>query len=321
MVFTVDRQLFGEPKEKYWITYIKSRIKKNKNFICFVSGQTGSGKSWSSISIGESLDPDFGIDRIVFSGIELMNLINSGKLKGGSVIIFEEVGVEHSNKNWQSITNKMLSYLMQTFRHRCFVLIMNSPYMDFLEASTRKLVHAELQCLSIDLDNNVCKIKPQLLQYNSRKKKFYYKRLKVCKADGKYPIDIWKVDKPSTELIKAYEQKKTNYTDNLNLTILNALQQVEDKNNKKGVKKDDPIKLTDVQQEVLDLLKSGLKPKEIAIKRERNVTVINETMRQLRHKGFKIKPLYKEGRIIGYKINDFVRNNDEGSVLRVNEEL
>jgi len=40
-----------------------------------------SGKSWSSLSVGEQADPEFNIDRVVFSGGELMRLINSGKLK------------------------------------------------------------------------------------------------------------------------------------------------------------------------------------------------------------------------------------------------
>jgi len=37
----VDKRLLGKPKEKYWVTYIKQRIKKNKNFLGFISGQTG----------------------------------------------------------------------------------------------------------------------------------------------------------------------------------------------------------------------------------------------------------------------------------------
>ena len=85
MVYVVDRALMNKPREKYWISYIKQRISKNKNFLGFISGQTGSGKSWSSIAIAEQLDPEFNIDRCVFSGLELMALINSGELKRGSV--------------------------------------------------------------------------------------------------------------------------------------------------------------------------------------------------------------------------------------------
>jgi len=230
---TIDREMLNKPKEKHWISYIKSRIKKNKNFLGFISGQTGSGKSWSSLSICEDLDADFNIDRVVFSGLELMNLINSDKLKRGSAICFEEVGVEISNKNWASVTNKMLNYLIQTFRHRGFILVMNSPYMDFVDSATRKLFHAEFQTTGINFNTAECKLKPHLIQYNGRIRKFYYKRLKVIKPEGIIPVDLWKVKKPSDNLIKDYEQKKREYTDNLNKRIYEELQDVHDKRNKK----------------------------------------------------------------------------------------
>ena len=168
MATVVDKRILGKQPEKYWISYIKQRIKKNKNFLGFVSGPTGSSKSYSSIRIAEELDPDFNIDRIVFGGLELMNLINSGKLKSGSAIVMEEAGVEMSHKNWQSVTNKMLNYLMQTFRHRNFILILNSPYMDFVDASTRKLFHAEFSSMGIDYKKNEARLKPVFLQYNQK---------------------------------------------------------------------------------------------------------------------------------------------------------
>jgi len=67
----VDPKLLKDkPKESLWVSYIKQRIRNNKNFIGIVSGSTGSGKSWSSLSIGEQADPKFDIDRVVFSGGE-----------------------------------------------------------------------------------------------------------------------------------------------------------------------------------------------------------------------------------------------------------
>src|SRR3989344_3364139 len=156
----VSKEILGKPKEKYWISYIRQRIRQQKNFLGFLSGPTGSGKSWSCLRIAEELDPEFNIDRCVFGGLELMNLINSGKLKRGSVIIFEEMGVEMSNKMWHSVTNQMLNYLMQTFRHLGFILLMNSPYMDFVDSATRKLFHAEMQTMKISFDKGVVYLKP-----------------------------------------------------------------------------------------------------------------------------------------------------------------
>lgn len=268
-----------ERKEKYWITYIKRRIKKNKNFLGFISGQTGSGKSYCSLRIAQDIDPDFSIDHVVFRSTELMDLINSGRLKSGAVIIFEEMGVDANNKNWQSTTNKMLNYLMQTFRHKNYIMIMNSPMMDFVDAGLRKLFHAELQTIGIDLSKNEVKLKPHLLQYNPRNKKWYYKRLKVTTNQGKFPISVWRVGKPSKPLLKDYEAKKRVYTDALNKQISDELQQA----NKKG-----KPKLTQVQEDTIQKLKDKMIPKDIALEQGRSVKAVYETIKQTKKKGVKI---------------------------------
>lgn len=300
MAKVVDKKLMGKPNEKFWVSYIKQRIRKNKNFLGFISGQTGSGKSYSSLRIGEEVDPDFNIDRCVFGGLELMNLINSGKLKRGSAICFEEVGVEMNSKNWASVTNKMINYLFQTFRHKGFILIMNSPYMDFVDSATRKLFHAEMQTTGIDFEKQEVLLKPQLIQYNPRLKKFYYKRLKVITAEGKVPVNIWRVAKPSEELRQAYEKKKTEYTDRLNKNIQQELEAVEQKQKSKRKTKD----LTDIQQEVLDLLKQGLNVEQIALTRDRAKGVIFENIRLIKNKGYRVKPVYEDGKLIRYNIEE-----------------
>lgn len=218
-----------------WTTWIKNRITKNKNFIGFVGGPTGSGKSWTCLSIAEQIDPNFNIDQVVFKALDLMRLVNSNKLRPGSVIIFEEAGVELSNRNWQNIVNKMLNYLLQTFRHKQLILLMNSPYMDFIDKSSRKLIHAHFKVMTIDRDNKQTIIKPQLIQYNERKDKFYYKYLRVVKARiGIQCIKEWAVNKPSEKIIADYEAKKSLYTSNLNNDIITSLIAKENKEKKEN---------------------------------------------------------------------------------------
>ena len=298
MPTVVDREILGKPKkEKYWVSYIKQRIRKNKNFLGFCSGPTGSAKSYSSIRMCEELDPEFNIDRIVFGGLALMRLINSGTLKKGSAIVFEEAGIELSNKNWQSTTNKMLNYLLQTFRHRNFILIFNSPYMDFVDASTRKLFHAEFRTVGIDFKKNEAKLKPVFLQYNSRLKKFYYHRLKVITPEGNLPVDIWRVAKPSEPLRILYEAKRKKFTGKLNRDIVAELEAVENK----GVKKKT---LTDVQEDTLTMLREGMTIEKIALKRQRVERVIRETILLIKKKGYKIEGIYELGKLVRYNVID-----------------
>lgn len=213
--------------DKKWIKYIKRRINNNKNFLCMVTGPTGSGKSWATLSICEQLNEDFSVGRIVFKGSELMVLINSKELehKKGIAILWDEAGIGLNAKNFMSVANRVLNYLIQTFRHRNFILFFTSPHIDFLDSATRKMFHARFETVTIDKVNKEVLIKPKLLQYNSDMKKYYQRYLKYQFEK----VEIWRIPKPSQELIDAYENKKNAFTKELNMEIQSKLTKIEKK--------------------------------------------------------------------------------------------
>lgn len=224
-----DSQELKAQKKYSMVKYIHRRIKNNKNFLVTITGPTGSGKSWTGLSIAELLDPEFTVDRVIFKGKELMRLINNGNLKPGSVILWDEAGIDLSNRNWQSVTNKMLNALLQTFRSRNFILIFTVPFSDFVDASSRKLFHADFETQRINKALQEVVIKPKLLQYNPNLKKWYRKYLKVSSNGKTIKIKRWGVPKPSDELIKVYEQKKILFTSGLNADIGKQLEKLEGK--------------------------------------------------------------------------------------------
>lgn len=268
-------------KKRLWINYIHYRIRRNKNFLCMISGQTGSGKSWSALSIAEMSDPEFNIDRVVFSGKDLLALINSGALKKGSCIVWDEAGVDLNNRSWQSTTNKLLNLLLQTFRHQCFCLFFTAPYSDFIDSQTRRLFHAEYRTQSIDFNTKMTKLKPQLIQYNDRIQKFYYKYLRVAsKEDGIVPIVSWSLPQPSQALVDMYEAKKTAFTQALNKRIEQDLNELENKG-----KKQKP--LTPLQEQILQCWQQGiLGQQEIAEKLGKKQPHICLNEGYIRRKGY-----------------------------------
>lgn len=202
-------------KKSLWVQYMHQRIRQNKNMVIFIFGQVGSGKSYSAVEICRQADPYFTEDQIVFSPNELMELMNSGKLRKGSAIVYEECGVSLDATKWQSTTNQMMRYLLETFRHRNFILIFTSPFMNFMAKKSRMLIQAAFETKGIDFENNCCKIKPMQLQYNARNDKTYWKYLRV-NIKGKYrPIQEWRIPKLPEELLKQYETKKKAFTDKL----------------------------------------------------------------------------------------------------------
>ncbi len=218
-------------KEKSWIKYIRNRITNNKNFLCIFSGQTGGGKSWSAVSIAEQLDPDFTIERCVFYARDLLKLINSGKLKKGSVIVWDECSVDAGNRDWQSAVNKLINHLFTTFRRENLIIFFTTPYSDFVDSSLRKLFHAEFLVAGIDQKKGTCRIKPEHIQYNARIQKYYHKRLMRINPKSKLlsKISFWQVPKPSKELSDLYEAKKKKFTHELNKELLIKLNAIEEK--------------------------------------------------------------------------------------------
>jgi len=77
-----------------FLSAIQTRLLKlNKNFLACCVGPPGSGKSFAMMRIAEILDPEFNIDRVVFSSEQFRQLLNSGTLKPGSFIVWDEAGV------------------------------------------------------------------------------------------------------------------------------------------------------------------------------------------------------------------------------------
>lgn len=241
----------GSNQEPAWIRYIHNRISKKKNFLVLVFGPTGSGKSWTCLSVASMLDKNFTPDRIVFGLKGLMQLINSGEnYPAGSAFLWDEFQIEGGNRNWQSLTNKLLNSLLSTFRHKNFILLINAPYGDFIDSQSRKLLHAEWEVTGIDYDNEKTILKPMVIQYNSRRRQFYYKYMRVYTKKGVCPITKWKISKPAKWLVEEYERMKTEFTTQLNKSIEKQLIQQEVKIEEKDKQKP----LTDKQKEVLDLM-------------------------------------------------------------------
>ena len=113
----------GEPS---WITWIKKRIKNNLNFLAIAEGPTGIGKSWSLLSIAYMIDKEFEPRQTAFGFKQVMEIINSEwfKQKKWKIIIFDEAQTDISNRQWQSLTNRLMNYLLFTqidfFHHILF---------------------------------------------------------------------------------------------------------------------------------------------------------------------------------------------------------
>lgn len=229
----------NEDKRDAWLRYINYRVyTMHQNFMCGITGPTGSGKTYFGLYCAEKLAKQtgatFNINHVVFTLLEFYKLLDSfkGKIPPGTIILFDEPQTAINARDWQSQANKAMNRLVSTFRHNRCIVFFCMPYMRMLDKNTRTLFHAEFNMQRINKTDKIAICCPRTLHYDESVDRTYKKTLFMWhKEHGKTGmttsrIDFWGVPLASKELIDAYEQKKTAFTNELKrrdmLELLNA---------------------------------------------------------------------------------------------------
>jgi len=300
-----------EKKEPVLIQYIRDRVeKRNKNFLMLFVGATGSGKSYSALRLAEMLDDSFDIKRVCFKAKDFMNCINDlversekGEIIKGKVVMWDEFGVEHNAREFMTMSNRVINYFFQTSRHLNLIVIMTVPLMSFIDSSTRKLSHGVAEMQGINSHNKTANVKVKMLQTNVMTGKEYPKYLRYRKGNKSYASKRLKFKLPSKELLEDYEQKKKEFTTQLNKEIMNKLLKSEAKDNK------DKKALTDKQQMVAGLLQKH-SAEEVADKLGITLGSLYGHKTNIEKKGYMFKPIWEDKRVTRYEIEGLSRNSD-----------
>lgn len=244
-----------------FIHYFANRVlNNNKNFLCAVTGPTGSGKSWLCGAVGEKYSKLAGLKfnpkiHVLFSLKELLDLINNPNLNEilptGSFILFDEPQVSVNARAWQSEANQILSTLTSTFRNMRLVIFFATPYLEFIDKQSRILFHAEINVKGFDKTTLYTNCEPRLLEWNGRKGEFYKKRLIIRYPEAHkevyswYYLQNWEVHRPSKEWILVYEDIKQRFTKRLNRELQQQFEYTQSQANKGR----DLVKLMDLWEE------------------------------------------------------------------------
>ena len=195
-------------------------LKRNQNFIIAIVGPTGSGKTYAAITLADELM--YGklnaAVHIVFTIEEFLNLINSGVLKRGDIVVFEEAGVSINSKNWASKANKNINFVLQTCRHMNFGIIFTLPLLKFLENASRSLLHTSMVTNEgeIDYENKIAWLKVYDFKAHPLKSIEPYLIIPKFWIDGILTkMRKIAVRMPRQELLDIYEPRKAAYTKKL----------------------------------------------------------------------------------------------------------
>jgi len=210
-----------------YISRVRMRLlKNNQNWLAIICGGTGSGKSYSALSIADTICPR-GITvrrNVVFNSTQfLRKLVDKNQLQKGDIIIFDEAGVGMSSREWYSVQNKLLGSVLQTFRNMNVGVIFTTPNLSFIDVQARKLFHNYFETVYLDYEEELAYLKCRDIQHNSLFDKTYYKKPRFNNEGLTTCMDFIAIPKPREALIKEYEEVKNEYTEELNLNALNEL--------------------------------------------------------------------------------------------------
>jgi len=276
------------------IVFTLKRIQKeNSNWLELFQGESGSGKTWSAIRDCYERDPDFNVSKqLVFDFRSFMSLINSDWFKEKKIkqIVFDEPQTAISNRQWQSLANKLFNYLLTTFRHQNCIVLFCCPYRDFLDSSSMKMIHCITEMHRIDIKKGLVKTRPKLQQYNSKLKKTYEHSIYVLRRGRPNKMMFDYIPKPPKELIDIYERMKTDFTTSLNKDIENQLTKLE--KGKEEPDKPEPIHTLKAHElELYEYIKDNPNKYQKDIAEELNLTskIVSTRIKMIEKKGINIR--------------------------------
>jgi len=248
------------------LKYMKAMMDANRTFMCSVVAPIGKGKSWSCLRWAElwyahyHKTSTFPKENICFSIEQLLQRLNDGgenKLKKGDMLILEEAGVNAGNKKFMSKVNLAINYVLQSFRSLNIILLLNVPYVSFVDKSIRMLQSCIFEIDKVDKSAGKTYIKPYFIQVNQWSGKVYKKWLRLKDKRTSKIIKVTRVciNRPSKEIVDVYEPMKEKFVRD---TIQKGLDDVNIQKNadKPKIK---PLKLlTERQQGVYDLMCKGM---------------------------------------------------------------
>jgi len=186
------------------------RVKRGMNWMCLLTGEPGSGKSYAALStlhrLATRLKIPFDGWNICFDANVLKNRLED--IKPGTPLLFDEAGASFSARRSMSSGNVAMSTVLQTFRFLNIPLIWTVPHIAQIDINARRLMHGHMVALSWNKSTELTRVK-------------YYNVVKPFAGDSdgdilrKYPrvkteygmakIKNFYIQKPPDDLVEIYE--------------------------------------------------------------------------------------------------------------------
>ena len=204
------------PESDIIVDEVLRRHKKGLGTNIFIIGLSGTGKSSTSIRLGELIQKAHEGKikmSIVDSLLKLIEIIRSSKL--GDVIVIEEVSVLFPSRRSMTRENVSVNKIYDTIRKKQLVIISNAPILGSIDSHMRNLGHIIIETLKIYKTQKVVVSKTLRMQTNPRSGKTYFHRFQ---RNGR---DVHRIftKMPNSKVWEEYEKGKDKFVDELYNTL------------------------------------------------------------------------------------------------------
>ncbi len=197
-------------------------LRNNRNWFGGICGETGTGKSYVCLRLGEMIDPKFDSDKVAFNVIELLELIDCVGAK--ELILFDEAEAWNARRAMKT-ENVVMGEIMSMLRFTQINIGCTMPDLEMIDVNARRLMHDYLRTQYIERDRTLewKKDKSAVDWYQIKKSKIplndkssmYFARPVVEYAD--YVNNVKRREKcgtvyfnaPDPTLLEEYEKRKS----------------------------------------------------------------------------------------------------------------
>lgn len=102
-------------EEHWFLSQLKGRLATGRNILGGVVGDQGQGKTYWALKIAEAMDPNFTVDNVVFTTRAFIK--RAWQIKRGGFLVYDEPGVDMSNRMFMSQMNRLASFFLQSSRY------------------------------------------------------------------------------------------------------------------------------------------------------------------------------------------------------------
>lgn len=199
---------------------------RDMNFLGVFVGEPGIGKSGCAVSLSANIDitrngtPRFFIacdedgkphplSRVVYKLDDLLRLATQIKLPKGSMVVWDEAGVEGDSLRYFTVKARIIKYVMQTFRYRNLGICITVPDLPSILIGARRLIHWVFEVKRRRPAEGYCTVRPFRLIKDYRKGKLFTMNPRTARRVGRNTkTNKYLVPKPADYLMNPYDKIK-----------------------------------------------------------------------------------------------------------------